>query len=147
LALPPASAAIKIPGLVDLLKKDKTGIDPPKGIDQLTPESDALEQAWDDVNTDFQEAIDTYDKKFGSTDIGASSAERRNLGWAGEAHVDREWAQISDFLGDSSNAEAHRKAAEEAEANIDPSFTLAVDALSPPPPAQPNGQSTPGGVQ
>jgi hypothetical protein len=131
LAIPPTNGPIQVPGITELLKKEKTSVEMPKEFgDVPTPDSDALKQDEDDANKAFQEAVDAYDKKFASTDSGPAADQRRNLALAGEAHTDREWSQFAAFIGDSAGAQNYLHAAQDAESQIDPSFTLAANAVS-----------------
>jgi hypothetical protein len=127
---PPPTTPITVPGLTTLLKKENTGVDMPKAFgDVPPPDSDAIKQDQDDANKAFQDAVDTYEKKFASTDSGPTAIQRTSLALSGEAQTDREWSQFAAFMGDAAGAKDHLQAAQDAESQIDPSFTLAANAV------------------
>ena len=131
--------AIVVPGLTALLDKNKTGVDVPKYLGDLQPlDPDSLKQEEDDANKAFGEAADAYgEQRFGATDTGPAAAERRNVALLGTAQLNRQWAEFASFIGDASGAADHEHAAEDAQAQIDPTFSLAATVLPPAPPSAP----------
>jgi hypothetical protein len=138
---------VVVPGLTALLDKNKTGIDVPKALGDLQPlDPDALKQEEDDANKAFSEAADAYgEQRFGATDTGAPAAERRNVALLGTAQLNRQWADFASFIGDASGAAEHEHAAEDAQTQIDPTFSLAATVLPPAAPASTGGTSSSGG--
>ncbi len=63
----------------------------------------------------------------------------------GTAQLNRQWAEYASFIGDASGAAEHEHAAEDAQTQIDPTFSLAATVLPPAPPASTGGASSSGG--
>jgi len=137
---------VVVPGLTALLDKNKTGADVPKAVGDLQPlDPDALKQEEDDANKAFGEAADAYgEQRFGATDTGAPAAERRNVALLGTAQLNRQWAEYASFIGDASGAAEHEHAAEDAQTQIDPTFSLAASVLPPAPTASTDGAPSSG---
>jgi len=127
---PPADKAIQVPGITALLAKEKTGVAMPGSFDDLArPDPDQLKQSEDDVNKDFQEAVDAYsDTRYGATDSGPAAEQRRTLALMGVVEANRQWAQFATLIGDSSGAHDHQRAADDAQSQIDASTALAAGA-------------------
>jgi hypothetical protein len=136
-----ASKPIKVVGLTVLLDPQRTGVPIPQPFgDIVKADPDQLKQEEDDVNKAYDTAIQRYDPQAGATDSGPAADGRRNVELSGQAEANRAWAQFADMIGDSEGAANHIKAAEEAEAQIDPSFHLlvtAADSGTPKSPAAP----------
>jgi hypothetical protein len=137
-----ASKPIKIAGLTTLLDPQKTGAPVPQSFgDIVKADPDQLKQEQDDVDKAYDTAVQAFDPQAGATDSGPAAAERHNIALTSQAEADRAWAQFDQTMGDYDNAANHVKAAEEAEAQIDPSFHLiatAADSGTPDHPTAPN---------
>jgi hypothetical protein len=136
-----ASKPIKVVGLTTLLDSQRTGMPMPQPFgDIVKADPDQLKQEEDDVNKAYDTAVQQYDPQTGATDSGPAADGRHNIALTGLAEINRDWAQFAAFIGDPDGAASHIKAAEEAEAQIDPTFHLlatAADSGTPNPPATP----------
>jgi predicted nucleic acid-binding Zn-ribbon protein/tetrahydromethanopterin S-methyltransferase subunit B len=136
-----ASKPIRVAGLTALLDPQRTGVAIPTPFSDLVKaDPDQLKQEVDDVNKAFDAAVQKYDPQSGAIDSGPAADGRHNIALSGQAEANRAWAQFADMIGDSEGAANHTKAAEEAEAQIDPSFRLiatAANSGTPKPPAAP----------
>jgi predicted nucleic acid-binding Zn-ribbon protein len=144
LAIPASTGPIDVPGLTSLFKN--AGIDIPKGglSDVPPPDSDQLAQRREEANKAFQDAIDAYEKKYASTDTGPAAIQRTSLALSGEAHADRAWSEFAAFFGDAAGAKGHLDDAQNAESQIDPSFTQAANAVTAPGTTPPAGAAPAG---
>jgi hypothetical protein len=136
---------IQVPGLTALLDKTRTGVDMPKAFGDLAPlDPDAMKQEEDDANKAFSETADAYgEQRFGATDSGPAADERKNVALLGAAQLNHQWADFATMIGDSSGAADHEKAADDAQSQIDPTFTLAA-GVTPPAPASGAAPASPG---
>ncbi|MGD0542293.1 MAG: hypothetical protein ABSB33_12325 [Tepidisphaeraceae bacterium] len=133
-----ASKPIKVVGLTALLDPQRTGVPVPQPFgDIVKADPDQLKQEEDDVNKAYDTAVQRYDPQAGATDSGPAADGRRNVALTGQAQANRAWAQFAEAIGDSDGAANHIHAAEEAEAQIDPSFHLLATADSIAPQAAP----------
>lgn len=127
------SQGIQVPGLTVLLDKSKTGVDMPKAFSDLQPlDPDTMKQEEDNVNKAFSEAADAYsEQRFGATDTGDPATERRNVALLDTVELNRQWADFAAMIGDSTGAADHQKAADDAQSQIDPTFSLASGIVPP----------------
>ncbi|MGD0461220.1 MAG: hypothetical protein ABSB74_01910 [Tepidisphaeraceae bacterium] len=126
-----ASTPIKVVGLTTLLDPQRTGMPMPQPFgDIVKADPDQLKQESDDVNKAYDSAVQKYDPQSGATDSGPAADGRRNVALTGQAQADRDWAQFAQMIGDSEGAANHIHAAQEAEAQIDPSFRLLATAAN-----------------
>lgn len=138
-----ASRPIKVAGLTTLLDPQRTGVAIPAPFsDIVKADPDLLKQEVDDVNKAFDAAVQKYDPQSGAIDSGPAADGRRNVALSGQTEANRAWAQFCDMIGDSEGAANHTKAAEEAEAQIDPSFRLLATAANSGTPKQPTAPSS-----
>jgi len=127
--------AIEIPGITALLDSRKTGMDLPKAFADIQPPE--LAQSNDEVNKDFQDAVDAFDpQKFGAIDLGPAADQRRNIALTDGAEANRKWAEFDTMVGDTADAQTHTQAAADLEGQIDPSFALTAGAAAAHAPAQ-----------
>ncbi len=133
-----ASKPIKVAGLTALLDPQRTGVPMPQPFgDIVKADPDQLKQEEDDVNKAYDSAVQRYEPQAGAIDSGPAADGRRNVALTGQAQANRAWAQFAEAIGDSDGAANHIHAAEEAEAQIDPSFHLLATADSMAPQAAP----------
>jgi predicted nucleic acid-binding Zn-ribbon protein len=143
LNLPPGKE-IKIAGLSDLLDRSKTGVDIPAAfadLGKISREDLKLEIA--DVKKDFDDALQSYEERFGATDSGPSAAERKNVSLTGSAAAHQEYAHFLYEVGDAPAAREQSNAANDDLAQVDPTFQALATAATaqPAPPAQPGANS------
>jgi len=104
----------QIPGLTALLSRDKTGIDPPKALADLTPLDDSkISDMEKNVDTLFQAALDGYASPgTGGIDVGPSAKARANDAIRGESTTNRQWARYAMLIGDDKAGASHMKDAD-----------------------------------
>jgi hypothetical protein len=110
-------------------------MDLPKAFADIQPPE--LAQSNDEVNKDFQDAVDAFDpQKFGAIDLGPAADQRRNIALTDGAEANRKWAEFDTMVGDTADAQTHTQAAADLEGQIDPSFALTAGAAAAHAPAQ-----------
>jgi hypothetical protein len=124
-----ASGPIKVPGITALLDKDKTGIDMPAAFGDLNKlDPDQLKAGEDEVNDYFDKTITAYQQQFG--DVGTNGSSRRNTALMGQVTTNQAWAQFAALTGDTATAKQHLDAANDAQSQIDPTFSAAASNVS-----------------
>jgi hypothetical protein len=119
------------PGLVELLKSARSGVDMSKALAQIpTVSAEQLDQDKAAVNTDFQDALTAYDKTFGGTDSRDEAQSRSNLKFIGRSVTNREWAQFSATIGDTQAQEQHARDAQLDDSQVTPSQASAADSTA-----------------
>jgi hypothetical protein len=127
----PTQAAVKIPGLTELLRRDRTGVDVPKSLDDIAKtDQDQLKQSEDEVNADFQKTLAAYDKRFGGTDSREDMQARLKIAMIGRSVANREWAQFAAMVGDTDAQKEHLRDADLDDSQVDPSASSAADAAA-----------------
>jgi hypothetical protein len=127
----PTQATVKIPGLTELLRRDRTGVDVPKSLDDIAKtDQDQLKQSEDEVNADFQKTLAAYDKRFGGTDSREDMQARLKIAMIGRSVANREWAQFAAMVGDTDAQKEHLRDADLDDSQVDPSASSAADAAA-----------------
>ncbi|HEY1922600.1 MAG TPA: hypothetical protein VGG44_07515 [Tepidisphaeraceae bacterium] len=138
-----ASKPIRVPGLTKLLDPQRTGVAIPAPFgDIVKADPDQFKQETDDVNKDFDASVQKYDPQSGAIDSGPAADNRKNVALSGQVAANRAWAQFADMIGDADGAANHAKAADDAEAQIDPTFRLLATAANSGTPKQPSPPSS-----
>jgi hypothetical protein len=119
------------PGLVELLKPARSGIDVSKALADIpTISAEQLDQDKAAVNTDFQDTLTAYDKTFGGTDSRDDAQARNNLKFIGRSVANREWAQFSATIGDTQAQDQHTRDAQLDDSQVTPSQASSADATA-----------------
>jgi hypothetical protein len=140
---------VKIPGLSDLLDRSKTGVDIPapfSDLGKISREDLKLEIA--DVKKDFDDALQSYEQRFGATDSGPSAQERHNVALTGSAAAHQDYANFLAEVGDTAAAREQTNAANDDLSQVDSAFQAIATAATaqPAPPGGAAGDSSAGRI-
>jgi hypothetical protein len=122
MSVKPGSQISQIKGLDVVLNPQKTGVPFPAAVTSLRTVSDSdMDTARKNVDGEFKDAVDLFDKKYGN-DMGANKAARTNTGLYGKSVAERQWADFDNLVGETKEAAIEIKQADEDESNVDPVF-------------------------
>jgi hypothetical protein len=123
----------QIPGLTALLSRDKTGIDPPKSLGDLTPPDDSkISDMEKNVDTLFQGALDGYAAPgTGGIDVGPSAKARANDAIRGQSTTNRQWARYAMLIGDAKAGASHLKDADSDDQQLISGISPSADSQTP----------------